>query len=126
MAQNIKIENLAAAVMEELTAYSNEVSEDLKEAIKATAKECVADIKQAAPVRTKKYKKNWKTKVEYDSRTDTRVAIYNKDEYRLTHLLEYGHAKVGGGRVEGRPHIAPAEEKAARTLENKVKVVVKR
>ena len=50
MAQNIKIENLAAAVMEELTAYSNEVSEDLKEAIKATAKECVADIKQAAPV----------------------------------------------------------------------------
>lgn len=42
----------------------------------------------------------------------------------LPHLLEKGHAKVGGGRVRGRPHIAPAAEDTFTYFESAMDKVV--
>ena len=39
----------------------------------------------------------------------------------LPHLLEHGHAKRDGGRVEAKPHIASAEAKAEEQLLKDIK-----
>ena len=74
------------------------------------AKEAAQKLKQTSPKRQGKYARSWKVKQE-KGRLKVMVTVFSdKPEYRLTHLLEYGHAKRGGGRVQGIEHIAPVEE----------------
>lgn len=125
MSKTIGIEKLADAIVGELEAYNQEVTEQIKIAAKEVAEDCATDTKAKAPKGTGKYRRGWKTKVAFESEDDIRVIVYNKTAPQLTHLLEFGHAKVNGGRVEGKPHIAPAEQKAAKAMLNKAKVAVK-
>lgn len=122
---NIKIDDLASTIAKELTEYSQEVTDGLKKDIRTVAKECAKEIKINSPKDTGEYAKSWGTKVLYEGTNDIRISVYNKKHYQLAHLLEYGHDKVNGGRVEGKPHIRPAEEHAEQKLIKKVKVVVK-
>lgn len=125
MGQKISVNDLGSVIQKELAAYSDQVSEGVRREVKAVSKETAAALKATSPRDTGKYAKGWTSKVEFESREDIRVLVYNRTEPQLTHLLEYGHAKVGGGRVEGRAHIRPAEEQAERKLEGAIKVVLK-
>ena len=40
--------------------------------------------------------------------------------YGLVHLLEKGHAKVGGGRTRAFPHMAPGYDEGAPAFEKKL------
>lgn len=125
MMAGIKIDDLASAIAEELEAYQQEAAEGLKQQIRSVAKETVQTIKATSPKNTGDYASGWTTKVAFESNQDIRVQIYNRKKPQLAHLLEHGHAKANGGRVDGKPHIGPAEQVAEKKLLGKIKVVVK-
>lgn len=116
------VDHLAGEIAAMLEAYTDEVTEAVKAECETVADECLKEIRTASPVDTGKYKKGWRKKVEYEDKGDIRIRVYNAKYPGLTHLLENGHAKVGGGRVDARVHIKPAEEHAAEKLVNRVKV----
>lgn len=118
----MKIDGMADAIVKELSAWSKEVVGALKEEVQAVGEDTAKELRQTSPKRRGAYARDWASKVTYDDWQDIRVTVYNKRHYQLTHLLENGHAKVNGGRVNGIPHISVAEENAARDLEQKVKV----
>lgn len=111
------IDNLADEIMKGLTEYVDLAEADMKKAVKKTATAVKKDIAANAPKRTGKYAASWTTKKTKENSHTLEMTVHSKDRYQLAHLLEKGHAKRGGGRVAGRPHIAPAEESGAEMLE---------
>lgn len=105
----IRPEELSDAVMEGLREYASLASDEMKEAVKKTAKDVKNNIQANAPVMTGRYKKSWKTKTLSESSQSLDMVVY-AGKYQISHLLENGHAKRGGGRVRAIPHIAPAKE----------------
>ena len=116
MSRTVSVDQMAAAIEEELEKYKDLASDELKKAVKKAGKTAKSDINESAPVRTGKYAKSWKTKVTAEDSQRIQVAVYSPSRYMIAHLLENGHAKRGGGRVRAIPHIKPAEEHAEEVL----------
>jgi hypothetical protein len=119
MNEKIKPEQLSDAIMEGLEEYKNLSTDAMKEAVERTAKDVKKEIQSKAPVRTGKYKKSWKV-TKTDENSEKLVMTVHAGRYQLTHLLEHGHAKRGGGRVAAIPHIAPAEADGVKKLEDEI------
>lgn len=111
------IDNLADEIMKGLTEYSDLTDESMKKAVRKTATSVKKEISANAPKRTGKYAKSWTSKKIKETSHSLEMTVHSKNRYQLAHLLEKGHAKRGGGRVSGRPHIAPAEENGVQMLE---------
>lgn len=121
----VKVSDLAEAITRELVEYQQEVAGELKKQVKAVAKDTAQQIRANAPKDGGEYSEGWAARVEFESESDIRARIYNKKKPQLTHLLENGHAKVNGGRVNGKAHIGPAEQEAERKLLGKIKVIIR-
>lgn len=114
--------DFTAAVSGILEDYAEDVQEAVAKAVEETGKKALKTVKAKSPVRKGKggghYKKGWRMKKERSGvfGMQARVTVYNATDGPLVHLLETGHQKVNGGRVEGIPHVRPAYEEAERLL----------
>ncbi|MDR5022546.1 HK97 gp10 family phage protein [Bacillus thuringiensis] len=96
--------DFAGELARELQRYANVVEEELLTVQEEVADVAVEKLKQNSPKKTGAYRKGWRKK-----KVDKAVVIHNT-KGQLTHLLENGHAKAGGGRVPEKVHIRPVEE----------------
>ena len=115
------IDDMADEIMKGLTEYADLADTAMKKAVRKTATSVKKEISANAPKRTGKYAKSWTTKKVKENSHSLEITVHSKDRYQIAHLLEKGHAKRNGGRVAGKPHIAPAEENGADLLESLIK-----
>lgn len=120
----IKVDDLFAAISQELEDYASSITDGVKKDVDEVGKECLKQVKAASPVLYGDYKKGWRKKKTFETDRMLGITIYNQTNYQLTHLLENGHALRNGGRFEGKPHIRPAEEAAAESLGRKIEITV--
>ena len=122
---NISIDQLAKEIAQGLADYSQDVVEKVNASSEKVGKAAVKRLKETSPKDKGKYAKSWRVKTEPQVGQPNTLIIHNKDHYYLTHLLEHGHAKKGGGRVEGKPHIRPAEEQVIKEFMAEVEEAIK-
>lgn len=120
------VDDLSKAIQKTLAEYEGVTIESMKAAVDKASKEAVRELKSSSPKRSGAYARGWTSKkTKLANKYAYEKTVYNKDHYRLTHLLEKGHRVVGAknGRtwVDARPHIEKVEQKAVETLVNEMK-----
>lgn len=110
------IDDMTAEIMKGLQEYADLADTEMKKVVRKTATSVKNEISANAPKRTGRYAKSWAAKKTKENSHSLEMTVHSKDRYQIAHLLEKGHAKRGGGRVAGRPHIAPAEAHGEETL----------
>lgn len=118
--QEIRAEDLAAEIHRQLKEYTDEVKETVYNTAVDVSARAVERLQAESPKRTGKYRKKW-------TRTTDRngIIIHQSGKtYRLTHLLEKGHALRRGGRKTGEspayPHIEKVQEECVTKFVNEI------
>jgi hypothetical protein len=118
-----EINNLGNEIQRYLQQFAQGVRNEIEVASREEAQALVKDLKASSPKKSGSYRKGWRIKKA--AGRGVKYIVHNKTDYQLTHLLEHGHAKRGGGRVESKVHIAPAEEKAVRAFLDRVEGAIR-
>lgn len=121
---NVSIDNLAAEITLAVKEYTEDVSAAIEREADQTSQRLAKEIRARSPRRTGEYAKGWARKKQGRD-GEIRYIIYNRRKPRLAHLLEFGHAKRGGGRVAERPHIRPPADKEIEAFQNRVRTIIR-
>lgn len=124
MAKTVPLSKLEVEVAQAVKGYTDAVVAAIAKEIDETSQAVLNEIRASSPVLTGGYQRGWVRKKESKSGSSGYL-VYNKDKAQLTHVLEHGHAKRGGGRVEGKPHIGPAVDKHVATMPKRIEKILK-
>jgi len=143
----ISIDKLSSSILKILQENKDNIEEDVKKVSEETIKEARNELKQISPKarRTVKlkgkttvtpgsYAKSWSIKNGKKSTDLYSKVAYNKEHYRLTHLLEFGHATRNGKhtkldkqkKTKEIPHIRKTEDKYKERFVQRLEMKIRR
>lgn len=128
MANLIQIDDLNDAIGKALEDYNRNVVDGLKKQTKRAMKDLVSNTRETAPVgkRDQHYKDNIASRTESETQYGITKQWYVKGpDYRLSHLLNNGHALRDGGRYPGTNFIGKAVDHILPFYLNAIEEVIK-
>ena len=115
MSKTVKPEDLQNVLKDYLENYKEAIDEDVVEVTDEITKQAKQELVNTSPKgkgkRNTPYYRGWAIKLSKRRTGEYHKVIWNKTNYQLTHLLEFGHTTRNGGRTRAIPHIRPIEEK---------------
>lgn len=125
----MKPDQLTTEIQNQLAGYAEQLKADLGEVFDEVASKALTEIKTAsqnAGFEDRNYSKGWTKVVQLNKVTGIyHATIHNRKYYRLTHLLEKGHAKTNGGRTRAFPHIGPTQDKIDRLIVEEIEKTIR-
>lgn len=119
-----------------LTIYAEDVNEKLRTITTETMKQLVKETKVTAPRGRRQGKESYRRHITADYKGTKKSArglqgqnvhaiwYVRAPDYRLTHLLVYGHATRNGGRTTANPFLQNAVNKVLPEYEQKVQEAI--
>lgn len=132
MSNKVKPETLATALRNYLNIYVEDIQEDVEETANEIGNEAKNELKDKSLKLFKQhgrkdpYYKGWSVRKVGKNKSYYVVKIWNRTNYQLTHLLEFGHATRNGKRTKAVPHIRPVEQKYSKEFESQLKKKIRR
>lgn len=128
MNKKVTVDDLAKEISQSLKDFEGVTDEACAAGVMYTAEEAVKKLRVAHPSGSgeygswDKYNRDWGIfQTKTDKKNHIKATVHNKEHYRLTHLLEKGHALIGGGRTRAFPHILPVAKEAEDELVENIK-----
>ena len=135
MSETISVEQFQRAIGEYLDNYKEKIDDEVKETATKMAQEAKDELQRISPVsktdvilkggevhRAGDYAKGWSVGTQSKKNVYSKK-VWNKTNYQLTHLLEFGHASRSGSKVDPSPkggHVRKTEDKYLKKFENEL------
>lgn len=124
MSEKVSADVFSDAVQTVLLKFAEDTADLVQHTAAGVGEDTVKILRDTSPKNSGLYAKEWRLKKAKNGRNGTKITVYNRSRYQLTHLLEKGHAKIDGGRTNEYPHIKPAEEYAAKEFGERIMLEV--